>query len=298
MRGPMRNSLFYIQVVIRLIFTLSLTLALVVCCYSDNAYALEVNNKKGFLSDRYRGWLWFEEKQLEKPTRKSDTSIETSITPEDAKKEIEELKEKMEEKRNVMMARPSAETVRDYVELEEVMWKKALALDSAYRQAKFRYPKYFDKLQDPQNVHAVKFKRKLDNEELANKIKDFATKFDLVLFSRGNCSYCAEFAPVLKRFSDMYGFNVDEASIDGEMSGLFKGRKMTDLAHKLGIEATPTVVAVSRDGRNAFELIRGYVAISELEEYVGLAVDYLKSQQLKALSKRVLNGITRRDVDE
>jgi conjugal transfer pilus assembly protein TraF len=261
---------------------------------SEKSNAKPASSKKQFMEQRYRGWLWFEEKQLEKPTRK----IETSITPNDAKKEIEELKERMEEKRNVMMARPSPETVRDYVELEEVMWKKAMQLDGAYRQAKFRYPQYFDKLQDPQNVHAVKFKRKLDSEASESKIRDFATKFDLVFFSRGNCGYCTEFAPVLKRFSDMYGFSVEEASIDGDMSGLFKGRKMTDLAHKLGIEATPTVVAVSKDGKNAFELIRGYVAVAELEEYVGLAVDYVKSQQLKALSKRDLSGITRRVVDE
>ena len=294
----MVNSLFYFYFLSKVVVRLCIFIVFVVCVHSFNAYANDTNEnvkKQGFLSDRYRGWLWFEEKQLAKPKKDSTdrNPADLSITPEDAKNEIEELKEKMEEKRNIMIARPSPETVRDYVVLEEIMWRKALALNNAHAQAKFRYPQYFDKLQNPENVHAVKFKRKLDSEVLENKIKDFATKFDLVFFSRGGCAYCIEFAPVLKRFSDMYGFNTEEASIDGHMSGLFKGKQMADLAKTLGIKATPTVVVVSKDGKNAFELIRGYVDISELEEYVGLAVDYVQDQQIKALG-----GKTRRGTDD
>ncbi len=248
-----------------------------------------IGKEKKFMEQRYRGWLWFEEKQLEKPNSRA----ETSITPEEAANEIEELQKKMEEKKNIMITRPSPENVLAYVQIEDVMWKKAMLLDDAYRQAKFRYPEYFDKLKDPVNVHAVKYKRKLDDEVKANKIKDFASQFDLVFFSRGNCGYCTEFAPVLERFAEMYGFSVEEASIDGDMSGLFTGKKMPDLAVKLGIEATPSVVAVSKDGKNAFELIRGYVAMSELEEHVGLADDFVKEQKLKAISRKSQSSITK-----
>ncbi len=38
------------------------------------------------------------------------------------------------------------------------------------------------------------------------------------------------------------------------------------------------VVAVSHDSRVAFELIRGYVTLSELEEHSGLAIKYLKGE--------------------
>lgn len=280
----MVNSIFYFYFLSKVVVRLCLFMIFGASCYSCNGYAFDTNEnvkKQGFLSDRYRGWLWFEEKLLAKPKKDHPDRepADISITHEAAKNEIEELKVQLEEKRNIMIVRPSPETVRDYIIVEEKMWKQALALDSAYRQAKFRYPQFFDKLKSPENVHAVKFKRKLDIAASEDKIKDFATKFDLVFFSRGGCSYCTEFAPVLRRFSDMYGFNTEEASIDAHMSGLFKGKQMTDLAKKLGIEATPTVVVVSKDGKNAFELIRGYVAISELEEYVGLAVDYVNNKR-------------------
>lgn len=231
-------------------------------------------SSNNFFDQRYRGWLWFEEKSEQE--LKKDNSANNTITPEQAQAEIEELKSQLDAKRSIMIARPSPEAVRDYMRYEKIMWEKALALDGSYRQAKFQYPEYFDRLKDPQNVHAVKFKRKLEQEALEDKIKSFAGKFDLVFFSRSTCKYCHEFAPILKRFGEFYGFNIEEVSLQGDLIGSFPGKYMPDLAVKLGIEATPSVVAISKDRKTAFELIRGYAAYAELEEYVGLAGDYVK----------------------
>lgn len=240
-------------------------------------------SQNSFFNQRYRGWLWFEEKELEAKEHKR----KQEITSEEADNEIETLKMEMDKKRSIMIARPSAENVKEYVELEEIMWKRALALDDAYREAKFKYPELFDKLNDPTNVHAVKFKRKLDQDKLRERIKEFANTYDLVLFSKGSCPYCKEFAPVLKHFSDTHGFNTEEASVDGEMTGLFSGKTLPHLAKQLGIEATPTVIAISKDGKYAFEMIRGYVTTRELEEYTDLAINYSKSLNQK---KRGNNG--------
>ena len=250
--------------------SLVMTACLAITILSNTTYA-----ENSFFNERYRGWIWFEEKELEDKVNKR----KEKITAEEAEREIEALRQDMDKTRSIMIARPSPESVRDYVALEEIMWDRALALDRAYRQAKFMYPEYFDKLKDPTNVHAVKFKRKLENEAMGDKIKDFASKFDLVLFSKGACPYCKEFAPILKHFSEDYGFKTEEASMDGEMTGLFDGKTILELASRLGIEASPTVVAISKDGKHAFEMIRGYVTTSELEEYAVLAKDYVEKMR-------------------
>jgi len=246
--------------------------------------SISARNSEGFKGERYRGWLWFEEKPSEikhKNKEQNQDKKEDQITAEQARREIKELKRKMDESRDIMIARPTPLNVMEYIKLEEKMWERALALDSAQRQAKFMYPKYFDKLRNPENVHAVKFKRKMEQEEIKDKIKNFAKEFDLVFFSKGNCVYCKEFAPVLKRFASEFGFKIEEASIDGGLSGLFVGKKMSDLASLLGIEATPAVVVVSKDGKSAFEFIRGYASMTEMEEYAGLAIEYVSSRKSK-----------------
>jgi conjugal transfer pilus assembly protein TraF len=239
---------------------------------ASSASEVEISNDskpKGFFHQRYRGWVWFEEEPKNEQKKKKnqdhaedDLELEGSITPEEARRENEQLKRKLDDLREVMVARPSYENVIKYIKLEEKMWKKALALDDAGRQAKLLYPEYFNKLENPENVHAVKYKRKIDAEKAATKIREFARVYDLVFFANGGCGHCTEFAPVLKRFSEEYGFKVEEASTDGNLTGYFEGKKLPELAKKLGIEATPTVVIVARDGKLAMELIRGYVTTS------------------------------------
>lgn len=267
--------------IIRIFFTLFL---IVFTAQKASATSAQNTNYYKDESRRFRGWVWFEEKEMERQMleRKKDfEKVKEEISPDVAKEEIESLKEQMEERRNIMIVRPSAQNVRKYYELEKIMWDRALKLDAAYREAKFRYPELFDKQQDPTNVHAVKLKRKLDFEEGLRKIKDFAKEYDLVLFSKGDCRYSKEFAPILKNFSDTYGFVTEEISMDDQLTGLFRGKRMPDLALKLGIKVSPTIVAVSKDGSKAFEMMRGYGAVAELEEYAGLAFDYAKKGSKK-----------------
>lgn len=208
-----------------------------------------------FFDERYRGWLWFEE------NKKSEI---VKITPENAKLIIENLKEELDDKRNVMIAQPNAQNVINYIIWEEKMWKNALKLDEAYREAKFLYPEYFDKRNYPTNVHAVKLKRQVDRKEAMAKIKGFAAKFDLVFFFKEDCLYSKSFAPILKDFCIEYSFKLDEVSVNGG----------DDLAKKLNIKVTPVIYAISKDKKSTFEIIRGFVSKSELEEYVLLAINY------------------------
>lgn len=250
----------------------------VICTLSPFVHAQTIENN--FYDDerrRYRGWIWFEQKKLENEQRqKQHKELAQNINPDEAKEELERFKEEMDDKRAIMMTRPTAETVRDYMEMEAKMWEDAFALEKAHREAKFKYPHLFDKAKEPTNVHAVKFKRNIDAKAKEEKVESFAKEFDLVLFSKANCSYCHEFAPALKNFSEKYGFNTEEISMEGPMTGLFNGKHMPALGKVLGIEVTPTVVAVSKDGKHAFELIRGYVTVAEMEEYAELASSYAK----------------------
>ena len=241
------------------------------------------------LGPKYRGFLWFEQKELEQKQQQRKKQ-NRPLTKSQAQRINEDLKEKLEEKRSIMLANPTAETVRDYTIMEEEMWRRAFALEDAYREARFKYPDLYRQNENPTNVHAVKFKRQQEQQETLRKITAFARAYDLVLFSKEGCPYCTEFAPVLKSFSEIYGFSTEEASSSTKITGFFKGKSMPHLAITLGIEAFPTVVAISKDNKHAFELIRGYASISELEEYTILAMDYLKKEQSGAKDIAELGG--------
>ncbi len=177
----------------------------------------------------------------------------------------------------MMLARPTVENAALYRAKEKQMWDKAMVLHEAWEMANLLYPEQRDLLNNPVNVHAVKAKREIDRKEQQEKIKELAERFDLVLFFQEGCNYCQLLSPVLYSYGESYGFNISAVSIDGSKHGLFETRTSLELVTRLGIETVPTVIAVSHDSKVAFELVRGYVSVSELEEYGALAVDYLRS---------------------
>ena len=236
----------------------------------------------GFIGQesRYHGWLWFEEKAKE--SQKEPQKIqESSITPEEAKAEIEEFAKELENLKFMMLARPTVENVRNYREKEKQMWSKAEGLHDAWDMANLIYPEQRDLINNPVNVHAVKAKRELDYKENQRKIRELAKTFDLVLFFKGSCEYCKLISPVLKAFGDTYGFNIEAVSSDDTKHEYFRTVKNQELISRLGITAFPTVIAISDDGKIAFELIRGYVSSSELEEYAILAVKYIQKKEIE-----------------
>ncbi len=244
----------------------------------------EVSKAQGFLNDqRYRGWLFFEKKDvIKKPTKQiqslDQTARPSEITPEEAKAEIEQFSRELDALKFMMLARPTVENVKAYRDKEKLLWAHAEVLESAWEMANLLYPEQRDLINNPVNVHAVKAKRQIEAEEKGNKIKGLAQQFDLVLFFSSSCRYCELFSPVLKSFAEQYGFKVEAVSSDGSKHQYFKTSIDTTLAERLGITAFPTVIAISHDSKTAFELIRGYVSISELEEYSILAHKYLEQQ--------------------
>ena len=239
---------------------------------------------QGFLSDeRYRGWLWFENKPLtvnkKQPTRLVEHT--TDIRPEEARAEIERFAKELEDLRFVMLARPSPESVKAYRDKEKQMWNQAESLHAAWDTANLLYPDQRDLINNPVNVHAVKAKRAIEEEKNKQKIKELAKEFDLVLFFEPSCRYCELLSPVLKSFGDIYGFRIDAVSNSGARHEYFKSVSSPELIERLGITAFPTVIAVSHDSKTAFELIRGYVSLSELEEYSVLAASYLEGAKSK-----------------
>ena len=233
-----------------------------------------------FYEDRYRGWLWYEDKPKLKPNRPVQTRSQ-QITPAEAKAEIEQFAKELEELKFVMLARPTPENIRAYRQKEKAMWRHAETLYDAWDMANLLYPEQLDLINNPLNVHAVKVKRELESAKADEQIKEMAKNFDLILFFNPTCKYCELLSPVLKSFGEQYGFNIEAVSSDGSKHEYFKTEHRPELLEKLAITAFPTVIAISHDSKTAFELIRGYVSISELKEYSMLAMKYLQGQKQK-----------------
>ena len=227
----------------------------------------------GFLDQRYRGWLWFEEKSAlsdlkERTSTQNNEEASEEITVEEAKGEVEGIIKELEDLRYVYLARPNYKTQKAYRDkLGEIM-DRGIRMQELWDEQNFIEPEYRDLVNSPENVFAVKLNRKIKAQAEKEIIKQFAKDYELVFFYRKSCPRSSEFEPVLKSFGDTHGIKIEAVSVDGSESEYFRGSSTVsqDLINKLGISATPTVIAIRKDARKAFELIRGFVTLSELEE--------------------------------
>lgn len=257
-----------------------------VMCFIPASFAQDLgkNLRKDSFYDgkgQYRGFYWFErQKKRENQERKVQDSNENYVkpTPEEAERMIERGKKKLDAARNQMIAigldenapkKAKIEAIIAYKKLEVPMWSAMVQMSEASDMANFLEPSLADEIENPTNVFGVKLKRKMEEKKREVKIHNFAAEFDLVLFASDSCIYCQEFKPVVRDFAGRYGFSLEVSDLKS---------KAGELALSLGIKAVPTLIVVKKDGSQAFELSRGMMSISGLEQNIVLALEY--SEQL------------------
>ena len=99
-----------------------------------------------------------------------------------------------------------------------------------------------------------------------DRIKLAAKAVDVFVFRKDGCPYCVDLEKHLETFATRYGFNVEAVSPDDSVSKHFKTNKGPELIEVLQLDVMPTVIVVVKETRERFELARGAVSISDLED--------------------------------
>ena len=227
---------------------------------------------KNFFEQRYRGWLWFDESEKEDTKIPSDKEQEMKKMPtleemKRAKQENERFSEELELMRHMMIRYPeNVDYVVMYKRKEKEMQDKALILGRNWAIANFLNPDIVDTLENPQNMYGRKIYRDEKQKADSDKIKLVAKAVDVFVFRKDGCQYCVDLEQHLKTFATRYGFNVEAVSSDDSVSKHFKTNKGPELIKALKLDVMPTVIVVVKDTRERFELARGAVSISDLED--------------------------------
>ena len=120
-----------------------------------------------FFDQRYRGWLWFEEKEVAKDSKNILTSggdeiADEEITVEEAKAEVEGVTKELEDLKYVYLARPNFKTQKAYRDkLGEIM-DRGIRMQQLWDEQNFIEPEYRDLVNSPENVFAVNINQILD----------------------------------------------------------------------------------------------------------------------------------------
>jgi len=259
-------------------FTSALTILMLLSGTINNVFAKDISFYDG--ANKHKGFYWFDEREKQKKA----SAAHILPTSEEASNNIAARKMELDNARNVMIELSYREDVPDevlrasiikYKKLEAKMYNSAIRLSDASDMANFTNPELVNYDKEPINVFANKIKRKLAGEEKLQTIKEFSNKFDLLLFANDKCPYSRGFMPIVTRFAKDYSISLDVTTLENRTGSV---------AAKLGITSTPTLVAISKDATQLFEIARGYISLSELEENIVLSQKY--SKELAQIKKR------------
>ncbi len=246
---------------------------------------------QNFFEQRYRGWLWFEEKAQDNSTdiRSEERATYRMPTEEQmrkAKLENEVFKEELENLRHMMVRHPdNLNYIRMYKEKEKQMLGGAMTLARNFAMVNFLNPGIADQLKTPQNIYGRNAAREQKELEDRSVIKSLSDKVELFVFRQANCPHCPILEKHLNSFASRYGFKVEAVAQDNSTSSYFKTHNNPAIIKQLRLSVMPTVIAVTKDSSMRFELARGAVSIPDLEDKALLLAEYLAKHQHKTMGE-------------
>ena len=226
-----------------------------VCAYSD------------FYQKNRRGWYWYEQA---KPEYNKDKTTASELTSSDNQKQtgMEELnafKEELEERKAKMIMRPSIENTREFIKYQNEMYSKADKVSENIREVMLIYPELNIARDIPISDTGIKIRNRTEKAQSKELLGQFARRFKLLFFYKGDCQYCITFGEVLEVFARRYGFKVSAVTTDGKSMEKFPASMKLDLIEKFNVSHTPALLAYSEELGIAVPISQGFLAIDELE---------------------------------
>lgn len=154
------------------------------------------------------------------------------------------------------VSNPTEENIYNYLNLQEVLVKKAIAFTSAYQYVQQKYADYYSGGFYPISKPGVEALQQARLSEIDNVLKSVKDEFGLVLFVKKSCPYCLAQAQIMK-YMVAEGFKVRYIDVD-EFPGF---------ASEFGVEVVPTILLVHRSGQ-ALPIGSGVISLDEIKRRI------------------------------
>ena len=225
---------------------------------------------KNFFHERERGWFWKEvckeETQEEHKEEKKEEPLKLGTEVKIPWDKIEtmhpdEIRKIQKEAQAIAIMHPTYENVKEYKKL--MMWiseksREYAKMDYLVSKTESQISSYLAERPSAPWARRAYFKTKFKNmEEIIAKYKD---KAGLVIFETATCPYCKRQKPIIKRFTEKYGWEVKWVEIT----------ERPVAARRLQVNTVPDIFLVlNREGKAVWQRIAtGLQTLSSLEKQI------------------------------
>lgn len=250
----------------------------------SNKDVQHAESSKAYYNDRERGWFWYEdpaeeeEKEAVKPQAQAATTSQPVLSPREI---LKKQGEQWEDALATAILEPSRENYQKYLSMTAQIQQQSQEFATGFKQAIWVTPEYDYTLQKPRTTQAIVANNQQELRLNEQELYRLSQENGLIFFFRSDCPYCHRFAPVLKKFSEQYGFTIIPVSLDGGGLPEYQYPKRNyDLGRKLNVEVVPALFMVNPDTNSVSTVGYGYSDWSTLTQKVLFA-----AQQLEGTAK-------------
>lgn len=222
-----------------------------------------------FFERRAEGWHWYEllseslnDDNVEEKKEKNNSASH----PQTPTEKIESQRKALEQKLHAAIIEPTRENLIAYIIAQRALMDQSQRFSEEWKKVVMTTPVLDETLIHPvdQNARHIYYSER--SKELSKRIKTLANDYGLFFFFRKNCPYCHHFAPIVKRFSQKYGWSVLAISMDGGILPEFpEARRDNGISARLQVSHVPALIAFHSKTKQLIPLAYGMVSESEIE---------------------------------
>jgi len=238
---------------------------------------LATSLQAGFFNEQAQGWHWYETLSLEdifednKPEEKASSfsSPNTPLKPKTSTELVKAYRQELERRLTEAWVNPTSQNLTAYQKMQKDMMTRSERFSNTWMQVVYENPSLDHTLVAPVNQKARHVYLDEEKKHTFETIKALSKTYGLFFFFRGDCSYCHQFAPIVKTFSETYGWEVIAISQDGEPleefpevqsdNGLFTAWK---------IEVLPSLYAVNPTTGHVLPIAFGMTSLDQMKERI------------------------------
>ena len=223
------------------------------------AKSLEVKSPS-FFEKRAEGWHWYESLSDGKTEEKKQKN-DSTVSPQTPTERIEDQRKELEAKLHSAILEPNSENIIAYILAQKAIMDQSERFSEAWKRIVMTTPSLDETLVYPVDQNARTIYDTEQGKELQKRIRRLSQDYGLFFFFKKECSFCHHFAPIVKRFSQKYGWSVLAISLDGGVLPEFpNARQDNGIAKRLQIQHIPALVALHPTTQQLIPLAYGLIS--------------------------------------
>lgn len=229
------------------------------------APTLALAGNSDFYDRREHGWYWYEDPAPEPEAEEADEAEEAKVVvppqkPLSAKEIIDAQRVEFEEAQAAAVVNPTPENYQRFLAILTKINEQGQRFSDGFKKAIWTNPEYDYRLTGrPTDPQALIEHNVAKSSENAQKIYEIASKKGILYFFRSDCPYCKRFSPIIKRYSEQYGFTVIPIALDGIGSEEYPYPKTSYyMQERLNVSVVPATFLVDPDANTVATIGYGY----------------------------------------